>query len=338
MVPPRTTDRARGALGLLRSRRRAELPGAEVFLSTTALLHPRFRVHLVHNAGVTSEDALSLRAFERKGATGRPTWTLLLEGAARISAFGEHRWLGPGSMLGVARKGAICMRQQGSAYRSVVLEWDPGSLCGELPASLVAARVGGEALGELRAAALALDEGADPGPGLSALLGLLQRAGAPFEPGSLGALPHSPPEGVVRLSQALDEVLSSAGMRPTSVDLEERMGLSARQLNRLIDRYNRLYGFNAEGWRDTVNRRRVMLGAALMTSPGASVGRVSSAMGFSSPEVFARALADAGLPPPSEIAAEIARLGAEHPPGPQPPRSSGAEAAPSRTISEGSRR
>lgn len=289
-------------------------------LSTCAILHPQFRVHVVDNARVVSEDALSLRAFDRVGRTGRPTCTVLLAGSARISAFGEHRWLGAGAGLVVAHKQAICMRQEGERYRAVVLEWEPGSI-GDAPASLLT----GFTLEAAAARAVAVAADAlHPDPGAAArdvpdvpatiasLLATLRGAGVPVRACAPDELVHEVPPRMAEVAQALDEVLSLGSVRPTTVDLEERLGLSARQLNRLVEAFHVAYGFNSQGWRDTVNRRRILLGAALMTAAGATVVEVATAIGFSSAEAFARALGDAGLPPPSSIASEVEQLGAAH--------------------------
>lgn len=301
-------------------------------LSTCAILHPQFRVHVVDNARVVSEDALSLRAFDRVGRTGRPTCTVLLAGSARISAFGEHRWLGAGAGLVVAHKQAICMRQEGPRYRAVVLEWEPGSI-GDAPAPLLTGFTLDAAAA--RAVSVAADAlHADPGSAardvpdvrdvrdvrdvsnvpatIASLLATLRGAGVPVRACAPDELVHDVPPRMAEVAQALDEVLSLGSVRPTTVDLEERLGLSARQLNRLVEAFHVAYGFNSQGWRDTVNRRRILLGAALMTAEGATVVEVATAIGFSSAEAFARALGDAGLPPPSSIASEVERLGAAH--------------------------
>ena len=52
-----------------------------------------------------------------------------------------------------------------------------------------------------------------------------------------------------------------------------------------------------------------MMGATLMTVPEAAVAEVARHVGFRSSPAFARALADAGFPPPSEIRQVIRELG-----------------------------
>lgn len=295
---------------LIRSVRRLAVDPLGAYLSTVAFIHPRHRVHFVDNARVISEDALSLRAFDRVGATGRPTCTVLLEGQARISAYGKHVRLRRGSVVVIAHKSAICMRQEGERYRSVVIEWDADTLARQPEAQVSEHTLDDTTLAVVDQQAIAASADEDPAKLLHALIGELHKAGVPFDPPDRDKLVHDVAPRFTELSQALDEVLSQGGVRPTTVDLEERMRLSTRQLNRLVESYHTTYGFNSEGWRDTVKRRRIMLGAALMTAPGATVIDVAQAIGFSSAEAFARALSEAGLPPPSEIRAEVLRLGA----------------------------
>ncbi len=113
------------------------------------------------------------------------------------------------------------------------------------------------------------------------------------------------------LTDALDGLLSNLGEQPMIRDLCARLEVSERQLNRLVREYNAAYGFNATGWIDTRNRRRLLLGATFMTVAGATAAYVARVVGYRSPTAFSRALRRAGLPAPSEIAAELERLGRE---------------------------
>jgi chromate transport protein ChrA len=79
-------------------------------------------------------------------------------------------------------------------------------------------------------------------------------------------------------------------------------------VNRRVAEFNRRYGFNASGWRDTRSRRQLLMGATLMTAPGAVAERVAAAVGYGSARAFHRALDAAGLPAPSAIAATVQSL------------------------------
>src|SRR5688500_1424821 len=101
-----------GCTPMLVSRRDTRCVQLGARVSTIALLHPGFRVHLVENEGVVAEDAIALRAFDRKGHVGRPALTVLLEGRARLRLEGEEVWLQPGQVACLPHKSGIEMRQE----------------------------------------------------------------------------------------------------------------------------------------------------------------------------------------------------------------------------------
>ena len=293
------------------SYRRTALPNDRAWLSTHALVHSAYRVHLVDNDGVVSDDRLMLRAYDRKGATSRPIVTVILAGEARLEACGRVEWLGPGDVSVIEQKHLIRMRQgrQSGPFRSLALEWEPGTLAPHRPAGFTLHRglagglplVGPDCplrLGDRTTAAL---EG-----WLRATLAALRDAGLGFSPDAPLVEPLD--ESTRQLAAALDELLSDLRARPMAVDLFDQLGLSLRQINRRVIDFNQRYGFNALGWRDTLNRRRLMLGASLLTAPGVTVNEVSDAIGFSSPTAFTRAMSEAGFPPPSHVARLVADL------------------------------
>jgi AraC-like DNA-binding protein len=294
------------------SHRTVVLPEASALLATHAVVHSGYRVHVVVRENVISEDALLSRGFDRRGAKGRPVATVLLEGRARLRLPEGDHWLEPGEICVLESKAPLMMRQEGPRYRSVVCEWEPG-VFGERPsASISVARVPGASLAALAAFAGALgDERADiagVARELPRLWSTLTALGVPLA-GAEGRLVEPMDEPVLRLARALDALLSNLQGGPMMVDLSEVLGLSARQINRLVLEFNARYGFNASGWRDTRNRWRLLMGATLMTAPGASPDAVARAVGFASAATFSRALANVGLPPPGGIAAAVRALG-----------------------------
>lgn len=294
---------------MLASRRVVSVPALGALLATRALVHPSYRAHAVVRRRVVSEDALLTRAFERKGHGGRPVLTILLEGAARITVRGRHWFLAPGDASLVDAKGDILMRQEGDPFRSVVVEWDP-PLLGARPAGVRVA----PASAALRAAADALHRRIDAleedDEDVDLFCALLSRAtswGLVVPPRSALVADVSP--RMRSLSRALDRLATSLGDRPMLVDLDGELGLSSRQVNRLVEQFHAAYAFNAGGWRDTRNRWRVMFGATLMTAPGATPDVVARAVGFSSTNTQARAFANAGLPAPGDVRSVVAALG-----------------------------
>lgn len=303
---------------MLVSQRQIVAAKLNAWLSTAALLHRAYRVHAVDNRAVISEDALMLRAFDRAGFVGRPCLTVLLEGRARISAYGQHRWLDAPSALVMDYKSAIVMRQQGVRYRALVLEWDvtddnrrpkPFQSIDD-PAVFLQAEL---LWGQLREA----KSGLHSPPLLATLeatLAALAHAGFGVQDGAVLPLVEPVDEATLQLSLALDRALSAMDDQPMVIDLSDSLQLSPRHVQRLVSAFHARYGFNARSWQDTRRRRRVMMGAALMTTEHASPVYVSHVVGYRSPQAFARALAQAGLPSPLQIRAEVARCANEPPP------------------------
>lgn len=286
--------------------RRTSVASIDAWLSTAARAWTWGRLHAVENNAVVSEDAISLRAFARAGHLARPVVTLLLDGVARISFGDEHHWLAPGDALVMPEKSPLAMRQEGAPYRSLVFEWEAGRF-GVAPARIRRLRVRDEALAPLRAFSTELRE---PDASLAPLEGYfeaLASAGLAFGR-ERRELDEAVPARQQQLCASLDALLSKLDEETLKSQLDEQMGLSARQFQRLVVEFHARYGFNATNWVDARNRRRLLLGVAFMTVPGATARAVAPALGFTSPAAFSKALANAGLPRPSEVAAVVASM------------------------------
>ena len=286
----------------------------DAWLETHAAVHTRYRVHVVENRNVVSEDALSMRAFDRKGQVGRPVVTVVLDGHARLRAYEQERWLARGDCSVIESKAAISMRQSraGEPFASVAIEWELGALGGTRPEGFTVRTLSERAIDVvtkqaevLRARDATIDAAATA---IAEMLRVLRDAGAPFDVPSPETLIEPVPEQTLLLARALDELLSDLRKRPMVVDLDQVLGLSTRQINRVVAAFNERYGFNSVGWLDTRSRRRLMMGAALMTAPGADTETVAAAVGYSSPAAFCRAVGEAGLPSPAAIAKAVRDL------------------------------
>jgi hypothetical protein len=298
---------------MLLSHRETHLPALGARLGTHAVIHTGYRMHVVERRNVVSEDALYLRAFDRMGHLARPTLTVLLEGRARIRACGEERWLTPGDVSLIGAKAGIEMRQQADpSFLSFAIEWDAGWLSSARPEGFEVGTLRPLEIEALRATARELAH-RDVRPehaaaAVARVLAILRAAGAPFDAVGPDELEEPVAPGMRLVGEALDQILSHLEGRPMSVDLETTLGVCARQVNRIVAEYNRRYGFNAAGWRDTRNRRQLLMGSALMTAPGATSEQVAAAVGYSSARAFCRALADAGLPSPAAIEPAVRNL------------------------------
>lgn len=294
------------------SHRTVDLPEASALLATHAVVHSGYRVHAVLRENVVSEDGLLTRGFDRLGALGRPVATALLEGRARLRLPGHERWLAPGDLCVLADKAALLMRQEGPRYRSLVLEWEPGAWGARPEAPISVTALPAEARRALEALSLDLAAEAPPVAAARSLplaWSTLRALGVPLVETDADRLREPVSEPLLRLGRALDAMCSNLRGAPMLVDLEASLGLSTRQINRLVQDFNARFGFNAGGWRDTRNRWRLLMGATLMTASGATPEGVARAVGFASAATFSRALANVGLPPPGEIAAAVRALG-----------------------------
>lgn len=278
--------------------------------STAAMVSAEARLHAVDNAAVTSEDALSLRAFARRGHLARPVVTAVLEGRARVTLDGAHHWLSPGDALAMPQKAPVVMRQEGARYASLVCECDVARYASaperarplRLTASELAAAA---AVFEALRAKRHDDAALDAWNVTLAAHGLAMRRLADAFAGDVD------PQ-LQRLCDVLDRLLSDLESERLKGAVESQMGLSVRHFQRVVVEFHQRYGFNAEGWIDARNRRRLLLGAGFMTVPGASAEVVGRAMGFASASAFSKALVNAGLPRPGAIAAEVAAMREAH--------------------------
>jgi methylphosphotriester-DNA--protein-cysteine methyltransferase len=284
---------------VIRSSRRLRFLDPEVSLAEVTLAHSRARLQAIDETRVISEDRLLSRVSPRFGRVARPFAIFLLEGRARVSTAGRHLWMSPGELVVVCAKGAAQVRTEGA--RTLSFEWDSDWL-GDVDFD-----VHRFSAGELSAIFRGAFEGCDAAALFLATIAELRQAGLALRTPSDFA--EDTPERMHALTRALDEVLSNLEEQPMLSDLEARFGLSTRQLHRTIAEYNERYGFDVMSWIDARNQQRLSVAVKLMTVPGASVERVSCAVGYRRPTAFARALASAGLPSPSRIAEEVRAIG-----------------------------
>jgi AraC-like DNA-binding protein len=300
------------ATGMLLSHRETTVADLDAQIDTHALVHTRYRVLVVGRRNVVTDDALLAPAFPRTGHVTRPIVGVLLGGRARIRAFGREAWLTPGDVTVIEAKGAVSMRQESDAgFLSVAIEWDVGSLSSAAPGGFTRLRLGAHATRALGAAAsslAALGLSSRDGASIGAtVLGILRAAGVPFEPASACDLVEDVPTPSNELTHALDRALSHLEAAPGWVDIEEALHLSSRHVSRVVATHAARYGMAAAGWRALRSRRQLLMGATLMTAPGARVERVARAVGYGSARAFSRAAMSAGLMHPSRIA-EAVRL------------------------------
>ncbi len=294
---------------MLLSHRKTGVDRLGAWLETDAVFSERFRVHAVCNVGVVSEDRLSTLAYDRLGKVGRPILTVVLEGSARIEAFGHAEWITVGRASVVEAKGAILMRQSraGERYRALAVEWE-APVSGPRPDGFKTCEAPASVLRDAEALAGALRGSTMGADVLDAVHAVASGFGV-----KLDLRDEPTAANVVELSRALDDVLSDMRERPMMVDLHERLGVSERTMNRMVQDFNARFGFNASTWQDARSRRRVLLSAALLTANGATASEVADAMGYASLPSLSRALKQAGMPTPRDIPGFVQKLLVEAP-------------------------
>jgi hypothetical protein len=275
-------------------------------LESHALVHARFRLDITCNRNVVSDERLWLRAFARKGHMHRSVLAIVFEGRAWLEHEGRRLPLDAGGMAILPNKVGVSVRREGARFLGAMLEWDPGTLGDRAPAARPMGHLSLPDLHALRALVEAVTarprSDGEARELFVAILDALRGVGVPLDaPGATTLVEEEPQGPWEALRTALDRSLSDLHSRPMIVDLESALGASPRHIQRMVSSFHARYGFDAGGWRDALHRRRMLVGTALMTAPGATTEIVARAIGYGSPTAFCHAMAGANLPAPSAV-------------------------------------
>ena len=285
---------------------------------------------MMHTTGLVCDDRLYQLAFGRADLGDRALLTVVLQGRLWLASEGRIDRVEAGHAVFLPRKGTLSARTEPAHagapnYQSLVLEWNAQSR----PAARMSA------VDLPRARELAASIQSAPAPALSIVAELVRFAQriAPAQELSFSSSASSHEPRAQEVADALDAVLSSLEEQPMATDLERRLGVTGRQVTRMIDAFKARYGYGAANWLETRNRRRLLLAATLLTAQGATVAEVARVVGYHRPETLARAFATAGLPKPSQVRRHVEALGAawladashHPPPGPDIGGHGGAE-------------
>jgi hypothetical protein len=299
---------------MILSYQRADLVELDAHLGLREVIHPRFRACIVDNRNITNEEALFSREMTRRQRRRmRPVVAVLLNGEARVRAFGRERWLEAGQMFMAGAIDEIELREQGASFRSFSFEWDPaigsnGAPVGQLdhgaltPSGLETLRLITERL---------LQPSISTGEStvhLDRALAVLSAEGLKTTLPPLASIATAPYPHDARLLGALDKMLSGLTDRPMVVDLERELDVSARHVTRLLSSFNVRYDYGATSWRAIRRWRQLKAGTAFMTHRGATPTLVARRVGYGSISAFSRALADAGLPRPTRVREAVRAL------------------------------
>ncbi len=260
------------------------------------------RVHVMQTTGLTCDDRLYESAFGRIDQGERAIVTVVLEGRLFLESAGRCDCVEAGHAIHLPRKGALRARTEGAHYTSLVIEWDAARRRG--PAHVPIERAPFADLAAVICSAASPDTATigELEDRLRALLSLDDLRLARTRRGASRDLRAQ------EVADALDAVLSSLADQPMASDLERRLGVTSRQVARMVEAFRARYGYGAANWRETRNRRRLLLAATLLTADRATVSGVADEVGYQRPETLARAFALAGLPKPRAVREHVTSL------------------------------
>ena len=269
-------------------------------VEVVALRHPTVVLRRTTYAKLVFDERVLTRGFpwvERASLMA----LVLVRGRMRFGGTGDLEPLEvrPGDVVVLEPKDMARARLEDCCY--VDLEWRPAV---PTPTRVVAS------VDAARVARLAddLGRGADERALYTEAFELF--AAAPLPIRSPDALTGAPTERDLRVARALSAQLQDLAGAATTKSLSELTDLSPRQLQRVLTDFSARYWLNATNWRDTRNRYRVQIAIALLGCPELTVATIAKEVGYRAPAALARALGNAGFPPPVELRAELARLAA----------------------------
>lgn len=262
-----------------------------VFRTTSLRTRQVWLRHIDYGQLVVDERRLS-RAFPYVG-TGRSAWcVVLLRGRLELEGGATA---GPGDAVSFGPLGKAEARWLGAAF--VELEWVPPVP----PTRATTITRSGAPRSQVRALAKAIDDrSVEAKTVLELAHALFSRVGAPLTAAMRRPGP-TPTATELRLAAALESQINDLSARATTTHLADEAGLSPRQLQRVVRRFNENFGLNADGWRDVRNRCRVLLAALLLTRPNRDVATIATEVGYATANALGRAFAEVGLPSPARL-------------------------------------
>jgi len=252
-------------------------------------------VRATRYANIVVDERILTRAFPIIAPPSRLQLVVLLEGRLSVGEPGAAFHVWPGEALLIVPEMTRVMRWVDARF--VDVEWTAPDA-----AALTAPRKLGRP-DEAHVARIVrglVEDGPDHRARFADAVELVRSLGVdiPIDP---VALAGAPSDRDARLARAIGEQLANLADSASTLHFGEIAELSPRQLQRVVGEFAARYGMNAGNWRDMRNRWRVQLAAVLLSVPETSVGGVAKEVGYASTAAVARAFANAGFRPPTEV-------------------------------------
>lgn len=278
---------------------------ARALVEVVSLRRPEVIVRSTRYSGLVVDERVLVRSFPWTAHRSSVQALVLLDGALVLAprdgaptqrlVAGESVFLAPTEVAHLRYEDAHCLD----------LEWEPAEPIEPCARRLAPVDVD---RATLLAAGLVSGDSAERAV-FDEAFGLFRRAGAPLGALSAERLVGEPSKQDRRIAEAIAAQLADLRTAASAPSFGEQAGLSPRQLQRVLADFCTRYRMNATNWRDMRNRYRVQLALFLLSIPSLSVAAVASEVGYTSPTALARALANAGMPPPLRLRGELARMG-----------------------------
>lgn len=277
---------------------------APALVEVVSLKRPEVIVRSTRYSGLVVDERVLVRSFPWTAHGSSVQALVLLDGALVLAPRDDAppQRLGPGASVFLAPTEIAHLRYEDA--HCLDLEWEPAAPME--PCVRTLAPVDLDRATRL-AAGLVSGESEERAVFAEAF-GLFRRAGAPLGALSADRLLGEPSQQDRRIAEAITAQLADLRVAANAPSLGEVAGLSPRQLQRVLSDFCKRYRMNAASWRDMRNRYRVQLAMFLLSIPSLPVAVVAGEVGYASPTALARALANAGMPSPRVLRAELARM------------------------------
>jgi AraC-like DNA-binding protein len=113
------------------------------------------------------------------------------------------------------------------------------------------------------------------------------------------------PAPLTLLWQGIRPIVERLNMAPTVDEISTATGMSVRQIDRRLNGFLTRFDVGGKGWRPATLHLRLKVAVLFLSADGISIAEVAEATSYGSVDAMARAFRDAGLPPPSNVQAEL---------------------------------